>query len=279
MTVTAPQTVLGLQESEALTASVRDSAGASVLGSVVTWSSRDGTIARVSTTGVVTPVSEGQVTISASAGARAGTAALQIVWAAADVDFSRPQSVKSMSGLVLGFNAPNTQTPGDQVITPLGLKYWRANPMQVPIARAQALGARYNVILSDYWGYPVNNWPNGRPWINNTAYATMMQQLATTLKGQPDFWEIWNEPDQDYGPNFWDGTEQQFFGTYLQTYRILVQVLGPNALIAGPSITNYDEPFLDRFAAFCIANGCQANALSWHENSATVPIQSIVQKL
>lgn len=105
-----------------------------------------------------------------------------------------------------------------------------------------------------------------------------MAKVIDGLAGRIDVWEIWNEPDQNYGSTFWDGTEQQFFETYLVTYRLLREKLGPSALIAGPSLTMYDEPYLDRFAAYCVANGCEANVLTWHEFGSSYPIERIADK-
>jgi hypothetical protein len=73
--------------------------------------------------------------------------------------------------------------------------------------------------------------------------------------------EIWNEPDW---PDFWNGTREQFFETYLRAYRILRAELGPNVQIAGPSFGFYDRAAIEAFLEYCLANGCEVNSLTWH---------------
>ncbi|MBI5428983.1 MAG: hypothetical protein HY938_00835 [Nitrosomonadales bacterium] len=207
--------------------------------------------------------------MTAAVGAVKASIQIEVVWAVTDVDFSGPITVKLASGLLHGFSfGPSSTVPPSALISPLNLGYWRSIPAMIPISTAKSFGARYDIALSDLWGYPLNNWPNGKPWLNLPAYGAFIAQVATQLNGSVDYWEVWNEPDITTVTPFWDGTETQFFDTYLAAYTALRSVLGPDALIVGPSIALYDQGFLDRFAAYCIANHCEANVLSWHEGDA-----------
>lgn len=262
-----------------LTATPRDSSGAALPGRTVLWSSSNPAVATVSN-GVVTAVGVGNATISASVDGVSASVSLGVALAVATVQFDTPApNPRSLVGLLHGFNYLNEPHPPTNLVLPLRPSMWRATPIVVPIAFAHSVGARYQLILSDYWGYPINNLPNGRPYERVAEYEAMMRQIARDLRGQVDIWEIWNEPDPTYGPNFWDGTEQQFFDTYLRAYRILRQELGNDALIAGPSLTRFLPGYLKRFADFCVANGCEANVLTWHELDIQRPWSGIADRV
>lgn len=269
---------LSVGETYRLGAAYFDDVGAIPLSADPLWTSSSPSVATIDNAGNLLPKAIGTTSISVTKGGHARSFMLNVVWSTADADFSYPVKVKSVNGMLHGFSFGNLPTLDDQLIVPLKLTYWRAVPNGVPIARAKALGARYNLVLSDLFGYPLNGWPNGKPWINTVGYEANVRNLARTYRGQVDVWEIWNEPDQRPGNEFWDGTEQQFFDTYLRAYRVLREELGPNALIAGPSLGVFDEAYQDRFASFCIANGCQANVLAYHD-AGTRPIQDIASKL
>ncbi len=279
VTVSAPHTVVGIQEVMPLTVVAMDANGDTIDGLTATWRSSNDSVATVNADGLLTPVAEGATIIAATVGGKAGEVEVTVVWSASDVDFAQTTPVKSMSGLLHGLNSVGLPTPDDSLISPLAPKLWRTTPNVVPTARARGLGARYELLLSDMWNYPLNGWPNGRPWVDTVRFDSLIRSTARLLGGQIDVWEIWNEPDPTFNTKFWDGTEQQFFETYLRAYNILRAELGPDALIAGPSITHYDQEYLDRFAAFCIANGCEANVLTWHELGGFHPIQGIEDDL
>ena len=63
----------------ALTATVRDASGNTLLDRIVTWSSSDASIATVSAAGVVTAVAKGSATITASSEGKIGTSVMTIV--------------------------------------------------------------------------------------------------------------------------------------------------------------------------------------------------------
>jgi hypothetical protein len=73
-----------------------------------------------------------------------------------NVDFTlRKNQTKSVSGFL---HAMDAALPSDNLIAPLKPKLWRAGTLATEIyPRAVNFGARFTVILSDIWGYDVNN--------------------------------------------------------------------------------------------------------------------------
>ncbi|HEX2093419.1 MAG TPA: hypothetical protein VHG28_13520 [Longimicrobiaceae bacterium] len=197
------------------------------------------------------------------------------VFAAVSVDFGAPVAgVRSMSGLLLG---TRDGSPPDSLIAPLQPRLWRDRYLSnVPMITG--MGARYHFLLSDHWGYPMDGWPRGRPFQDPAGWERFVRDMAVQARGMPLIWDVWNEPDP-HGPTFWDASEAEFFQTYLRAYRVLREVLGPEAVVAGPSIAKYDEGFLKRFADFCLANRCEVNVLTWHEMGVHRPLSVIEEHL
>jgi uncharacterized protein YjdB len=75
-----------------LTATVRDANGATLTGAAVTWSTDKPSIASVTQSGVVTGMSPGTATITATSGGKSGTATITVTLApVATVTLSPPQ--------------------------------------------------------------------------------------------------------------------------------------------------------------------------------------------
>jgi hypothetical protein len=184
------------------------------------------------------------------------------------VDFSRPIPAASASGFLLSVPFSESEVAP---IRPLQPKFWRFTDAFVggthyPFpAVAQRLRAAFpdltlNLLMPiATWGFGSNppvwlNWPGYEQFVRNAAQAYRNAGLNAIV-------EVWNEPDY---PDFWSGTREQFFETYLRTYRILRAELGPGAIIAGPSFGFYDRTALVNFLEYCLANGCEVNSLTWH---------------
>lgn len=256
-----------------------DSNGQPLTGRRLQWSSSNPAIATVTQEGRVSGITTGAAEITVAAEGRSAVTPIAVVFAVVTANFASPVSnVRSVNGLLHGLNFSGQPAPPDALIAPLRPSIWRATENVVPISIARSVGGKYTIILSDHWGYPPT-WRNGKPYENVVAYEAMMRNLARSLNGQVAVWEVWNEPDPAFGPNFWEGTELQFFQTYLVAYRALRDVLGPLADIAGPSITRYQPDYLRRFADFCLANGCEINVLTWHEMGADRPLSTIADHI
>ena len=78
VTVSPPSPSLQIGQTVQLTATPRDASGAPLGGRVVTWSSSDSGVARVSATGLVTGRATGSTTITATSEGKSGTATITV---------------------------------------------------------------------------------------------------------------------------------------------------------------------------------------------------------
>jgi hypothetical protein len=206
----------------------------------------------------------------------------QTVTPTVTVDFAAPWQVNSASGLLFG-TSPGTPP---QQLAPIRPRLWRyadyatVNPTTYYswTVLAQAFhpivpDVVTNFLLAQTWGFPVSNWNgvNGPPWQNWTAYETHLRNLVRMLRDanlKTGIFEVWNEPDF---PDFWNGTRAQFHETYRRAYAIIRAELGSDALVGGPSIGVYNHADLEAFLEYCLANGCEVNALIFHANDDSPP--------
>ncbi len=173
----------------------------------------------------------------------------------------RNYSVKSQSGFLNSIMGP---APPDDRITPVQpAQWWRRNFSDYD--RVTGLGARFQVSLSDMWGYP--NPTYGWPYQNYDRWENFVRSAARSNLNRLALWDVWNEPDDSY---YWQGTVAQFYETYRRAYLVLRQELGADALIGGPSFKTFEPTHLGNFLDYCVANGCGVSFLSWHEVGTTV---------
>ena len=192
------------------------------------------------------------------------------------VDFAAVQHVNSASGLLYG---TTTTTAADR-LAPLRPRFWRytdfhwpqpISPSTIFYRRVDLARHFYSIVpdvetqlmLSTYYGFPVDNWPNGAPWLNWTGYETHLRGVVRRLRDDhlPDTFEVWNEPDI---PMFWNGTRAQFHELYLRAYRVIRAEMGPDVTVAGPTLGTYIHADVEAFLEFCLANGCEVNDLTYH---------------
>jgi xylan 1,4-beta-xylosidase len=193
----------------------------------------------------------------------------QVAPAKATVSFGTTVKTPSMSGFLHSLFEP---IPGDR-ITALQPVWWRIQPHDdfSLYNKARSYGARVQLVVSDGYGYPMNQWyDRGAPWENNgEAWENYVRSLAREYKGKDVYWDIWNEPDsREWNKNlFWSGTRSQFFETYKRAYRVLREELGSDVLIGGPSFANFEPDDLKAFVQYCSQNKLEINFLTWHELS------------
>ena len=196
--------------------------------------------------------------------------------ATVDVDAATPVSTRgSMNGFIHSLSATE---PAETVVAPLAPRLWRSDLVRAPLERATALGARYQLVLSDLWGYPANGW-NGRgpPWADLGAWERFVRRVARDHRGRSIGWDIWNEPD---GATFWEGGRDRFLPTYAVANRALREELGAGVEIAGPSVSRWSPLWIEAFLDHCLAERCRISALSWHENlRPDDPIGAVSQHL
>ncbi len=172
-----------------------------------------------------------------------------------------PTRTASMSGFLHSLAQPN---PPDAMISPLRPRLWRSVPTLAPPDRAIRLGARYQLVLSDLWGYPGSNWNGkGPPWLDLAGWERTVRAAARTMTGLSVEWDVWNEPDN---PAFFTGTQDEYFRLYDVADRVLRQEVGPDVVVGGPSTTQARPEWLEGLLDHCRAAGCRVGFLSWHAN-------------
>lgn len=128
--------------------------------------------------------------------------------------------------------------------------------------RVRKLGARMQIVISDNQGYALAGWWPGDhdDW---TAWDSIVEGLVKRAKtdGQTIEWDIWNEPNGRY---FWGRDQAQFFETWKHGYQ-KIRSIDPRATIVGPSISGYDQKYLEAFLLYAKQNGIVPDLLSWHE--------------
>lgn len=167
----------------------------------------------------------------------------------------------SMNGFIHSLGATE---PPDDLVAPLAPRLFRSDLIRASVDRAAELGARYQLVLSDLWGYPANGW-NGRgpPWADLDGWERFVRGVARDHAGRSMSWDIWNEPN---GATFWEGGRERFFRTYAVANRVLREELGPDVEIAGPSVSRWSPLWIEAFLARCLSESCRISALTWHEN-------------
>jgi hypothetical protein len=194
--------------------------------------------------------------------------------AGAIVDFAKPVHAHSTVGLLHGMDE---REPPDPWIAPLAPRSWRGDMDSAPYDRAERFGARYILVLSDLWGYPGANWYGRQPpWQNLASWARFVRDVARANRGRSLVWDIWNEPDQPY---FWNGGEADFHATYRVAYEVIRQEAGPDAVIAGPSVSGFRWSWLVGLLEYCRQADCEVNALSWHELAGGGALRAIPDHL
>jgi xylan 1,4-beta-xylosidase len=186
-----------------------------------------------------------------------------------------PRRGPSMSGFLHSLEG---DTPADAAIRPLQPRFWRSVPQRAPYERVRSLGASYQLVLSDLWGYPSAGWEGrGPPWEHLDAWARTVRRAARSLRGRPAEFDVWNEPDAE---NFWNGTREQFFRVYAVAARTLVDELGPAAVVGGPSTRAPIPAWVGGLLRHCRAHGCRVSFISYHANLLpTQPIPEVSVQL
>lgn len=177
------------------------------------------------------------------------------------IDFAQPRAT---NGSMLGFlHGMNETTPPSRWIVPLHPAFWRGDFESAPYQRATRFGAKYILVVSDLWGYPGVGWYGRRPpWEDPFAWYGFVRSLALANRGRALVWDIWNEPNLRY---FWDGTASQYYLTFLVAEKAIRSVIGPSAMVSGPSVAGFSSEWLRGLLAYCRAQGCSVDVLSWHE--------------
>lgn len=186
-------------------------------------------------------------------------AALEVTLDGPDVPATRPAA-----GLLHGV-WPGS--PADSQIEPLGLTALRLMPREAADldARIARLGCTVHLVVSDAHQYHADRpWPgDGGDWTRWEAICAEVVEAARA-RGRPRVYDIWNEPDHRF---FWPRDRDQFFQAWIRGARA-VRLADPGAVIAGPSLADWDEGFMHAFLAATAAAGQLPDQLTWHEIDA-----------
>lgn len=103
------------------------------------------------------------------------------------------------------------------------------------------------------------------PWVDWNAWKINVADFikTNTQNSQNPEWIVLQEPDLE---QFWPSTQANFF----EAWKIAVETIRatrPNDIIIGPSVSSFNQTYLQDFLVFAKANNVLPNVLSWHELS------------
>jgi hypothetical protein len=127
----------------------------------------------------------------------------------------------------------------------------------------------YDILLSDIWGpgsdapptmvYPCANGGCGN-W--TTFVSDIVARIQNAGLGNDVRYDIWNEPDNSafYPPGYNTTQYYEMWNAAVSEIRSLQ----PNAVIVGPSVSNFNSTYLSEFLSTVKADGTVPNVLNWH---------------
>lgn len=210
------------------------------------------------------------------------------------VNFAETVNNKSLVGYLHGLYNVN---PSDAAILELRPKlsrqvYTEFYQRAYNLTSSGDSKGRVHMVMADRWReeYTYDVLPNA----NFTVYEDYLNDNFFSWGALPDVngtspkpgivWECWNEPnaksfwnpsDVGTGVNQWhnddiyywpEAKKAQFFETYKVFYNTIKgSALGCGALVAGPSIANFDKVHLKDFFDYCLKEHLQVNVVTWHE--------------
>lgn len=205
------------------------------------------------------------------------------------VDFARPlgPATHRACGFLHGISATS---PDDSLLTPLKIRYVRGVPDSVvglpalgdpaTLKRLDRPNLRlaisfgpysYTRKMKEYGEFkPAQEgdkvmWPgeggNWAPWERFIG-----DQMKDLLDRKVDcHWIIWNEPDHKM---FWPHDAERHRELWTRAYR-KIRTVKPDAIITGPTTSNYSRDYLTTFLTFCKEHQCVPDMLTWHELTKT----------
>jgi hypothetical protein len=127
----------------------------------------------------------------------------------------------------------------------------------------------YDVLLSDIYG-PGSDAPAGMTYPctsgNCSNWTTFVNDVVTAIGsaglGNAVRYDIWNEPDNSafYPPGYNTTQYYEMWNAAVSEIRSLQS----NAVIVGPSVSNYNSTYLSEFLSTVKADGTVPNVLNWH---------------
>jgi MYXO-CTERM domain-containing protein len=129
----------------------------------------------------------------------------------------------------------------------------------VVAGRVAPVGGKVTVRLADWFpGWPYK-FTTMTDWFDKLGQTVSRRKSANLTNIYA--YEIWNEPN-----GTWTSTSIAFNDFWRQTYAQLRQ-LDPTIKITGPSISYYNQSYLQSFLSYCKTNSCLPDIVGWHELS------------
>jgi hypothetical protein len=157
-----------------------------------------------------------------------------------------------VNGLIAPLHPNVFNNPASDVQQPIG-------DAIVVAGRLAPIGGKVSIRLADWfpsWPYKFTSMTD---WFDKLG-QTVSRRKAANLTNIYAY-EIWNEPD-----GTWTSTSIAFNDFWRQTFAQLRQ-LDPTIRITGPSISYYNQSYLQAFLSYCKTNGCLPDIVGWHELS------------
>ena len=124
---------------------------------------------------------------------------------------------------------------------------------------ATAVGASEIIRMPDiYLNFPYQ-WVSWSDWLSK-VHTMVKARLAASNDTNIAAWELWNEPDWT-----WDtAAAGSFDAGWVRTYQE-VRSLDSVTPIQGPSISAWNESWMQNFLSYAKANNALPDIISWHE--------------
>jgi hypothetical protein len=166
-------------------------------------------------------------------------------------------------------------TPTSSLITAIKPQLFRASQstMDGIYGRVVTLGGRAQLVVSDFiYSAP---WPgDGGNWSTWENRCTNFINTANS-NGQTFEWDIWNEPNHYF---FWGASQAQWFEAWRRCV-VKIRAVAPGAVIVGPSVSGFDQSYIESFLTYAKANNVLPNVLTWHDFDGGSQIPTRVQAM
>lgn len=123
---------------------------------------------------------------------------------------------------------------------------------------AERNGAKVTIRMPDIYPNFPYQWEGWNDWLDKVEEMV----TATKQSGVTNIYayEIWNEPNWTWNT----GEAGPFTEGWERTYD-KIKKLDSETKIMGPSISLYDEKYLEQFLTYCRDHNCLPDIISWHE--------------
>jgi hypothetical protein len=129
----------------------------------------------------------------------------------------------------------------------------------VVAGRVASVGGKVSVRLADWlpgWPYKFTSMTD---WLDKVGQTVSRRKSANLTNIYA--YEIWNEPN-----GTWTSTSIAFNDFWRQTF-VQLRQSDPTIKITGPSISYYNQSYLQSFLSYCKTNSCLPDIVGWHELS------------